>query len=250
MKHNIMKKLDDKISTSVDFSLILSSIEDEKQTLVSFVNPFSYSVLLKSPEIIDGIDYFYSDGSLLQRLHNIFHPKSKVARVSFDYSSIAGEVFEYAQKASAKIALVGGTASEILKAKENIESSYPALDITYVRSGYFDNQQDKNEAFKLIEKSNADILIVGMGTPIQDQFIIDAKDNCPNVKLMFTCGGFLTQTSIKTDYYHPLIKKSGLRWLQRMVMHKHVRQRVIKDYPKFLISYLYEHIAMLTFRKS
>ena len=89
-----------------------------------------------------------------------------------------------------------------------------------------------------------------MGTPIQDQFIIEAKDSCPNVKLMFTCGGFLTQTSIKSDYYHPLIKKFSLRWLQRMVMHKHVRQRVIKDYPKFLISYLYEHIAMLMFRKS
>lgn len=245
-----MKKLDDKISICLDFPLILSSIKDEKQTLVSFVNPFSYNELIKSPEIIDGIDYFYSDGSLLQRLHNIFHPKSKVARLSFDYSSIAGEVFEHAKNNSIKVALVGGTASEILKAKENIEFSFPSLDISYVRSGYFDNQQDKNETFRLIEKSNADILIVGMGTPIQDQFIIEAKDSCPNVKLMFTCGGFLTQTSIKTDYYHPLIKKLGLRWLQRMVMHKHVRQRVIRDYPKFLVSYLYEHVAMLTFRRS
>jgi UDP-Gal:alpha-D-GlcNAc-diphosphoundecaprenol beta-1,4-galactosyltransferase len=245
-----MKKLDDKISISLDFPLILSSIKNEKQTLVSFVNPFSYNELIKSPEIIDGIDYFYSDGSLLQRLHNIFHPKSKVARLSFDYSSIAGDVFEYSQNNSIKIALVGGTSSEILKAKENIERSFPTLEITYVRSGYFDDQQDKNETFRLIEQSGADILIVGMGTPIQDQFIIEAKVSCPNVKLMFTCGGFLTQTSIKSDYYHPLIKKLGLRWLQRMVMHKHVRQRVIKDYPKFLISYLYEHIAMLTFRKN
>jgi len=245
-----MKTLDDKISISLDFSLILSSIKEERQTLVSFVNPFSYNVLIRSPEIIDGIDYFYSDGSLLQRLHNIFHPKSKVDRLSFDYSSIAGEVFEYAQNNSIKIALVGGTSSEILKAKKNIESCFPSLNITYVRSGYFDDQQDKHETFRLIEKSEADILIVGMGTPIQDQFIIEAKVSCPNVKLMFTCGGFLTQTSIKTDYYHPLIKKFGLRWLQRMVMHKHVRQRVIKDYPKFLISYLYEHIAMLTFRRN
>jgi N-acetylglucosaminyldiphosphoundecaprenol N-acetyl-beta-D-mannosaminyltransferase len=245
-----MKKLDDKISIGLDFPLILSSIKGEKQTLVSFVNPFSYNVLIKSPEIIDGIDYFYSDGSLLQRLHNIFHPKSKVARLSFDYSSIAGEVFEYSQNNSLKIALVGGTSSEILKAKENIEYCFPSLNITYIRSGYFDDQQEKDDTFKLIEKLDADILIVGMGTPIQDQFIIEAKVSCPNVKLMFTCGGFLTQTSIKTDYYHPLIKKLGLRWLQRMVMHKHVRQRVIKDYPKFLISYLYEHIAMLIFRKS
>ena len=92
-----MRKLDEKISLNLDISLLLSSINEEKQKLVSFVNPFSYSVLIKSPMIVDGIDLFYSDGSLLQRLHNIFHRKSKVNRVSFDYSSIAGDVFNFAQ---------------------------------------------------------------------------------------------------------------------------------------------------------
>jgi len=245
-----MKKLDDKISINFDLSLLLSSIKDGKQRLVSFVNPFSYSILLKSPDIIDEIDFFYSDGSLLQRLHNIFHPKSKVDRLSFDYSSIAGNVFDYAQRNKIKIALVGGTSDEISKAKDNIKHCYSDLDITYYRSGYFNGINDKNESFNLIEKSNAVILIVGMGTPIQEQFLIEAKVNCPNVKLMFTCGGFLTQTAIRSDYYHPLVKKLGFRWLQRVILHKHVRQRMVKDYPKFFFTYLYEHTAMILSRKS
>ncbi len=250
MKNNSIKKLDDKISISPNVSLLLSSVKDNGQRLVSFVNPFSYNVLLKSPNIIDGIDLFYSDGSLLQRLHNIFHPKSKVDRVSFDYSSIAGEVFDFAQKNAVNVALVGGTSDEIAKAEVNIRAQYPALNIVYFRSGYFNDEKDKRESFNLVNKSNADILIVGMGTPIQEQYLIEAKLNCPSVKLMFTCGGFLTQTAIKPDYYHPLIKKLGLRWLQRGVMHKHVRQRIIKDYPKFLLSYLYEHLAMVLFHKN
>jgi len=245
-----MKKLDDKISINFKLSLLLSSIKDEKQRLVSFVNPFSYSILIKSPDIIDGIDFFYSDGSLLQRLHNIFHPKSKVNRLSFDYSSIAGDVFNYAQRNKIKIALVGGTSDDISKAKDNIKICYSGLDIAYFRSGYFNETNDKYESFTLIEKSNAAILIVGMGTPIQEQFLIEAKINCPNVKLMFTCGGFLTQTAIKSDYYHPLVKKLGFRWLQRVILHKHVRHRMVKDYPKFFLTYLYEHIVMVLSRKN
>jgi len=244
-----MKRLDDKISVNVDIPLLLSSIKDNKQRLVSFVNPFSYRVLLNSPNIIDGIDSFYSDGSLLQRLHNIFYPKSKVNRISFDYSSIAGEVFEFVQNNELNIAFVGGTSTEISKAEVNIKTCYPMLNIVYSRSGYFNGEEEKKDCFNLIDESNAAVLIVGMGTPIQEQFLMEAKLNCPNVKLMFTCGGFLTQTAIKSDYYHPLIKKLGLRWLQRVVMHKHVRQRIIKDYPKFLVTYLYEHLAIIFNRK-
>lgn len=245
-----MKALDDKISVNQDVSSLLSSTESGLPRLVSFVNPFSYRVLIESPKIIDSIDLFYSDGSLLQKLHNIFYPKSKVDRVSFDYSSIAGKVFDFAQKNALKVALVGGTSTEISQAKVNIRACHPSLNVVYSRSGFFDDEKEKGDCCDLIDKFGATILIVGMGTPIQEQFLMEAKLNCPSVKLMFTCGGFLTQTAIKADYYHPIIKKLGLRWLQRVVLHKHVRHRIIKDYPRFLVTYLYEHIAMLFLRKN
>ncbi len=76
-----------------------------------------------------------------------------------------------------------------------------------------------------------------MGTPLQEEFLIRIK-KAINIKILITCGGFLTQTSMFGDYYHPIIKKLGLRWLQRAILHKHVRDRLIKVYPEFLLSYL------------
>lgn len=89
-----------------------------------------------------------------------------------------------------------------------------------------------------------------MGTPYQENFAQIIKSLNDKGIVVLTCGGFLTQTSMRADYYYPLIKKLGLRWLQRIVMHQHVRQRVIKDYPKFLLTYLYEHGVMALFRKN
>lgn len=85
-----------------------------------------------------------------------------------------------------------------------------------------------------------------MGSPYQENFSISLKNSFGNsrLKLIITCGGFLTQTSIKTDYYHPIIKKTGLRWLQRMVMHKHVRDKVFSKYPSFILKYFVERIFL------
>ena len=81
-----------------------------------------------------------------------------------------------------------------------------------------------------------------MGTPIQEDFAIYCLQNSKFIKKAVTCGGFITQTAIKGDYYHPLIKKLGLRWLQRAYLHKHVRDRLFRVYPKFIFSYLLDII--------
>ncbi len=82
---------------------------------------------------------------------------------------------------------------------------------------------------------------MAMGAPLQE--IAAAKiHEKNNHKLVITCGGFITQTSIKDDYYHPMSKKLGLRWLQRIVMHKHVRDKVLKKYPSFVIRYTFDGI--------
>ena len=88
-----------------------------------------------------------------------------------------------------------------------------------------------------------EVILVGMGTPYQERFSINAKQQLSSPAVIITCGGFLTQTSIKPDYYYPWVKKLGLRWLQRIIMHKHVRDRVLKKYPKFTVSYLYKMIG-------
>tara|TARA_R110002094_G_scaffold2675_3_gene10491 strand:- start:1265 stop:1984 length:720 start_codon:yes stop_codon:yes gene_type:complete len=235
-------ELDRKIKDRECFLNLLKEDAPSQFHIVSFVNPFSYIELLKSPALIDGVDSFFADGALLRTFHNLFYPSNKVERLSFDFSSIAHDVFNWCQDKNKKVALIGGEASEITVAVHNIKKLYPALNIAYSHDGYVKDKKICKEVKNNVINSGAEVLICGMGTPLQEDFLLSLKNCQSSLKLGFTCGGFLTQTSIKPDYYHPLVKKTGLRWLQRMIMHTHVRNRVLKEYPKFLLLYLKKHL--------
>ncbi len=48
-----------------------------------------------------------------------------------------------------------------------------------------------------IDDSCPDILVVGMGTPLQEEFLLKCVDKLTSVKEFYTCGGFLEQTASK-----------------------------------------------------
>ncbi|EJL7009021.1 WecB/TagA/CpsF family glycosyltransferase, partial [Vibrio cholerae] len=117
----------------------------------------------------------------------------------------------------------------------NIVSEYPKLKINYRRNGFFNNKIEVEDIVFNVLKS--DFIILGLGTPKQEDFSSYLHSIYPG-KIIFTCGGFITQTAIKNDYYFPIVKKLGLRWLQRAIMHKHVRRRLLYDYPIFFYKYI------------
>lgn len=223
-------KINKKIKTKKDFIKILTKNE-KKTKLITFINPFSYNVFLNEPDLLEEFDSLYADGSLLVSLHNLFN-KNKIDRVSFDFSSIATNVLEYSTSKKLRISFIGAKKEELNIALSNIANMFPNINIVYHRDGYFNSEKDYEECFESLDNQDIDLLIIGMGSPYQEKFAVMIKNRKINIPLVFTCGGFLTQTSIKPDYYHPLIKKLGLRWLQRAWMHKHVRDRLIKDYDK------------------
>lgn len=228
------KRLDKKLS---NFEGVEKIITSKPGSLISFVNPFSYSIISKESELINDIDYWFSDGILLCKLISFFD-KRKLNRYSFDFSSIAHEVFKYIEKENLNLAIIGANKEEIENAVNYIKSVY-SINIGYFSDGYFDLKN--NEHNKNLIDNNIDVLIVGMGTPYQEKFMIDINKKV-NLVFSISCGGFLTQTALRGDYYHPIVKKLGLRWLQRAIMHKHVRERLIKDYPMFLLKYIYSRV--------
>lgn len=233
-------KISNKLVKQLHFNNILAKNNSTKY--VTFLNPYSFNVFLEHEEYINTFDMFFADGKLLVMLHNLFH-LNKINRVSFDFSSIAHDVLSYANNNRVNVAFIGAKEKELNLALLNIKKMYPNIHIAYSRNGYFESNIDFIECVKNIKDSNIDILIVGMGSPYQEEFVVKIqKEKIKSLSLVITCGGFLTQTSIKADYYHPIIKKTGLRWLQRAFMHKHVRDRLMKDYPKFVIKYIYHHI--------
>lgn len=232
---NSRKLLDSKISGLKTLNFILDHCDRKEPIAVSFLNPYSYEQMLNNKHLVNSVDYFFIDGSLLQRFNNFRYPNNIVERLSFDFSSIAHDVIKKSIEKNYSIALVGASDDEVKLAKENILKLYPNSNIKFIHNGFIDDYEGVcNE----LNEACVDYLFLGMGSPKQEEFIYNLKNKLHGIKIIFTCGGFLSQTAIKPDYYHPLIKKTGLRWLQRMLLHKHVRRRVIRDYPKFIVKYI------------
>lgn len=204
-------------------------------TTVTFVNAFSYYDL--SDQMINQIDYFFSDGILLTKLNN-FTNRNKIRRTSFDSTSVAYDFFDFFEKNSLRVGLVGAKTLEIQNFTKYISSKFKDLKVALVHCGYFsEGEKDK----VICDALKCDVLVVGMGFPFQEDFLLEVKARrLPSdaLKLGITCGGFFTQHQFK-DYYPKIIDKLELRWLYRIVFTSHVRWKVLKKYPFFICRYIY-----------
>lgn len=215
--------------------------KNAKTHLITFVNPVSFYGFLKHKKRYEFADV-YSDGALLTKLHNLFFKDLKTKRISFDFSSIANAVLTFSEKNDKNITFIGGSSDESVTFEREIKKLYPLLKITCY-SGYFSEKNSLSDTLVKMNHSPPDIIVCGMGYPRQEEFLVTCKENLNKPFLGLTCGGFISQTSMSSDYYHPIIKRLGLRWLQRAFMHHHVRKRLLKDYPIFLFRYLYDVIT-------
>lgn len=220
-----------KLDSRKEFDELLNRVLNPENSIrVTFVNPVSYYSYMGNFDF----DYVFSDGFFLTKLNNFFSSKP-IERISFDFSSIAGEVFIEAVRQNLKIALVGGTESEVQRTKRTLEARYPGVLIPFATSGFFESEENLSECIK---SANADIVIVGMGAPLQEKTIEVLCSLISQPIVYFSCGGFISQTALREDYYFPIVKKLGLMWVQRMIYHKHVRRRLLFDYPKFTVKYI------------
>ena len=234
--------LDGKVNSKEEYYKAISLPFRKHPLRVTFVNAFNFGILAKRKKTIGSFDFVFSDGALYCFLYNFFNDK-KIIRASFDFSSLAKDVFDRAQSNNMTIALIGGECGVSEKAQANFEKLYPNIKIIYTRDGFFKSEHDERVFFDSVISLKPDIILIGMGAPLQENMVMKICNNCDFRGEIYTCGGFLEQSSLKPDYYHPIIKKSGARWLQRAIMHSHVRKRLIIDYPRFIFQYCKYHLS-------
>ena len=214
----------------------------KKNNLFTFINPFSI-LEIKKKLLKEEINNFiiFVDGSLICWLLELFY-KTTIERVSFDDTSLAPIVFKYAEEEKKKIYIIGAKRNIAEIASKYIIERYPNIIISKCRNGYFKDENEKNSALKEAVKS--DIVITGMGTPYQEQFLLELK-NLGWQGTGFTCGGYLDQLveANGNNYYPNFINKFNLRWIYRIYKEpSRLWKRYFIIYPKFLFLFLLDFI--------
>lgn len=211
----------------------------EKGKIYSFLNPVSYLDALNHRDLFCKLDGLFADGSLLVAAIRLLYGK-QVTRRSFDMTSVAPQLFEYAQQNQKSIFIIASKQEQVEKAVNIYKERYPEINIIGYRNGYFTNEEEKDEEAKHIVGLNPDFLIVGMGAIAQERFLLKVKET--GFKgIGFTCGGFIHQTaSNMIDYYPAWIDRMNLRFLYRMYKEPHTRKRYVKAGLFFPVRFIWE----------
>lgn len=198
----------------------------EANKAFSFINFASIGSFFQHPP--DAIAYF-CDGMLMSSFMSQVTGRS-IARVSFDFTSIAGPVFSDAEQQGKRVYIVGATQSELERFIRKLQTRYPRLPIAGYHNGYFDAPQAAAIQAD-IRLGRANILIVGLGAGLQERFVLSAL-NAGFTGVAFTCGGFIRQEAMTNGVYYPeAINHLHLRAFYRMYREPHTIRRYLVDYP-------------------
>ena len=122
----------------------VEQIFEEKAKVYTFLNPVSYLTALDNKELFSQIDGIFADGGLLVKAIKMLYGK-QVTRRSFDMTSMAPELFAYAEEHGKTIYIVASKQEQVEKAVEIFRERYPKVKFAGYRNGYFSSEEEMDE---------------------------------------------------------------------------------------------------------
>lgn len=112
--------------------------------------------------------------------------------------------------------MLGGSERQNLAAFAAIRAAYPGLRLAGRRNGYFERDQDATVCREIVA-SGADVLWVGLGKPLQEQWAVTNRDRLAGVGWLKTCGGLYAFLANEIRRAPRLAQNLGLEWIWRTV---------------------------------
>jgi len=203
--------------------------------LFTFVNPHAYTLYHADPAPLSRFSGLYVDGVLLQvagRAAGV-----RLRRQSFDMTGVAPAVFRLAAELGKRLFVLGSTPEANAAAVERIHEGWPDLKVCGARHGYFDTTAERAEALAAVRDLQPDLVIAGMGVPLQERALLDLRD-AGWEGTGYTCGGFLHQLVDRLHYYPSWADRFELRWAYRACTDANVRRKLRTTYPRFLARFV------------
>ena len=176
--------------------------------------------------VIDKKFYTYLDGiGVFLALKFLEFPNVQ----KFNASDLNEKIFKHLIELKRKVYLVGGN----FVTGDIKEFEKKGINICGYQQGYFKLEKEK-EILINIQKSNPDVIIVGMGVPKQEIFSARLNDFLENKKIICV-GNFLEFYIGKIKRIPKPLRNIGIEWLFRLITEpKRLWKRYIWGIPKFI----------------
>lgn len=186
--------------------------------------------------ILNGFDAVFADGigvKLAARWNGVN------MRANVNGTDMFPLLCERLQKSGQSLYLLGAEPHVVHQLVRNLHVHYPDLNI----AGYCDGYRYSNTpqtVVNLINNSNADLLLVAMGAPRQEQWINDHMPNL-NVKAAMGVGGLFDFYSGEVSRAPELFRVLSMEWVWRLFAQPQAKaKRYLVGNPLFISRVLYK----------
>lgn len=160
-------------------------------------------------------DQIHADGMSLVIFSRWFCRSPLTERVAT--TDLVHAVAKRAEKTGSRFYFLGGSEAVNEEAVATMRNQYPDLVFAGRRNGYF-SPADEEAIVRDIVDSKADILWVGFGIPLEQQFVSRNIDKLRGVSVIKTCGGLFDFLAGKNTRAPQWMQDMGFEWLYRMML--------------------------------
>jgi len=125
------------------------------------------------------------------------------------------KILKMAEKQDLSVFLLGGKPGVARKAAAQLKGMFPGINIAGTHHGYF-KEEDEHKIIDIINDKKPDILLVAMGYPKQEKFMIESKQKL-KFRVAMGVGGSFDVLSGNVSRAPVFMQKAGLEWLFRFI---------------------------------
>lgn len=165
------------------------------------------------------------------------------------YADFMWDLARVASEKNMTMYFLGASQGTALRAKENLQKKYPALKVLGTHHGYFKKEKESAENRRVIDEINAaatDILVVGMGMPLQEYWILENFDEL-DVKIVFNGGAVFDYVSGELERAPRWMIDHGFEWLGRLLIEpRRLWKRYVLGIPLFFWRIFVHHFLKVS----
>lgn len=216
---------------------IAQSIHSNARVLALNVNVYAMNLAYENPwlrRFFNQSGITFTDGAGV-----IFAAKLLGRRIPerVTYADWMWELASIAEEEGYTLFFLGAEPSVAEQAAARLRQRFPKIKIVGVRHGYFDKNPQSAENAELVAAINQlrpNILITGMGMPIQERWLMENWERL-NVNIFLTGGAVFDYISGKLSRAPRWMTENGLEWLGRLLIEpRRLWKRYILGNPLFL----------------
>lgn len=196
---------------------IVASAEMGARSKIAFVNAHSINTMYSNAAFrsaLQSVDTLFADGSGIGLAVRAAGTRVKDNVNGTDLFPI---LCNESARTGTRVFLLGGRQGLAARTLLSMANAYPGLAVAGSHHGYFASDTEEQVVIDMINASKAQIVLVGLGSPLQELWV---ESNCHrlNAPVLISVGGLFDYYSGRIPRAPRIMRSTGIEWVWRLTM--------------------------------